>query len=717
MSRSLFSPLWYRVARQSPRLDTDVRVERQRSRDELWYVLRDPVSGRHFRVNEHAYQFVGRCDGARTVQAIWDDLLDRLGDDAPTQDEVIVLLDRLDESGLIVTDVALEPATAVRRAKRQSKRRKRVFVNPFAFRIALGDPWRLLDRIGPYFSWLFHPVILVVWGVVVLVACVMAAANWGALTGHARAYVGSPSFLLLTWLSFPVIKALHEMCHALAVRHWGGEVHETGITLFALMPSPYMDASAAAAFGPRHQRVAVGAAGVMCELFIAAVAVMVWLAVEPGLFRDVAFVCMFTGSVSTLAFNGNPLLKFDTYYVLCDLLELPNLASRSAGWWSARIKRMLAGSPMQAQSPLAAGEAKWLVLYAPASALYRVGLSIAMVLWIGAESALIGVLAATYLFALGAVLPAIKWCRELLAGAASMKMAWRARTALGVCAVALIMLIAVIPLPWHTVAQGLVWMPEQARVRPEVDGFVSAILVGDGERIEAGTPILRLEDPTLLAEQSRLAQRTLELEADRFNAFVARDLARVGNAEEELHRNSEALARIDEKIAQLQVRSRVAGVLAMPRQKDLLGGYVRRGDNLGFVLDGRETIVRAAIAEEDVALVRDRTDAVGVRVAGAYQREIAARLVRDMPAATHELPSAALGIPGGGVHAVDPNDRNGVTTSEPVVLIDLRLPAMSLERVGARAWVRFEHRAEPLAGQLYWRARQLFLRHFNPGGT
>lgn len=717
MSRSLFSPLWYRVARQSPRLDTDVRVERQRSRDELWYVLRDAVSGRHFRINEHAYQFVGRCDGSRTVQAIWDDLLDRLGDDAPTQDEVIVLLDRLDESGLIVTDVALEPATAVRRAKRQSKRRKRVFVNPFAFRIALGDPWRVLDRIGPYFSWLFHPAVLVVWCGLMLLALVLAAANWGALSGHARAYVGSSSFLLLTWLSFPVIKALHEMCHALAVRHWGGEVHETGITLFALMPAPYMDASAAAAFGARHQRVAVGAAGVMCELFIAAVGLLVWLMVQPGSIRDLAFVCMFTGSVSTLAFNGNPLLKFDAYYVLCDLLELPNLASRSAGWWSARIKRLLAGMPMQAQTPLAAGEEKWLAIYAPLSSLYRIGLSVAMVLWIGAQSALIGALAAVYLMALGLVVPSIKWCRELLGVAVSMKMAWRARTALAGAGAGLLLLVVVVPMPWHTVAQGLVWLPEQARVRPDVDGFVSAILVDDGQRIEAGSPILKLEDPSLLAEQALLAQRTLELEADRFNAFVSRDLARVGNAEEELHRNAEALARVEEKIAQLEVRSRAAGVLAMPRQKDLVGSYVRRGDNLGFVLDGRETIVRAAIAEDDVALVRDRTDAVGVRVAGAYQREISARLVRDMPAATHELPSAALGVPGGGVHAVDPGDRNGVTTSDPVVLVDLRLPAMSLDRVGARAWVRFEHHAEPLAGQLYWRARQLFLRHFNPGGT
>lgn len=717
MSRSLFSPLWYRVARQSPRLDTDVRVERQRSRDELWYVLRDAVSGRHFRINEHAYQFVGRCDGSRTVQAIWDELLDRLGDQAPTQDDVIVLLDRLDESGLIVTDVALEPATAVRRAQRQSKRRRRVFVNPFAFRIALADPWRLLQRIGPYFAWLFHPAILIAWCAAVLFALVMAVANWAALAGHARAYVGSSSFLLLTWLSFPVIKALHEMCHALAVRHWGGEVHGTGITLFALMPSPYMDASAAAAFGARHQRVVVGAAGVMCELFIAAVALMVWFVVEPGLVRDLAFVCMFTGSVSTLAFNGNPLLKFDAYYVLCDLLELPNLASRSGGWWSMRIKGLLMGAPMHGQNALAAGETKWLALYAPVSAVYRIGLSVAMVLWIGAHSALIGALAAAYLLVLGLLLPAVKWSRDLLAGAVSMRMAWRARAALAASFVGLLMLIAVVPAPWHTVAQGLVWLPEQARVRPEVDGFISTILVSDGERIEIGSPILKLEDPALLAERSRLAQRALELEADRFNAFVGRDLARVGNAEEALHRNAEALARVEEKIAQFQVRSRVAGVLAMPRQKDLVGTYVRRGDNLGFVLDGSETIVRAAIAEEDVALVRDRTDSVGVRVAGAYQREIAARLVRDMPAATHELPSAALGIPGGGVYAVDPNDRDGLTTSEPVVLVDLRLPAMSLERVGARAWVRFEHHAEPLAGQLYWRARQLFLRHFNPGGT
>ena len=104
MRRSLFSSVWYRVANHHPRLHGSVRVERQRYRGELWFLVIDSASGRHFRMNAKAYQFVGRCDGTRTVQQIWDGLFELLRDETPTQDEIIALLHRLDEQGLIATE-------------------------------------------------------------------------------------------------------------------------------------------------------------------------------------------------------------------------------------------------------------------------------------------------------------------------------------------------------------------------------------------------------------------------------------------------------------------------------------------------------------------------------------------------------------------------------------------------------------------------------------
>ena len=95
------------------------------------------------------------------------------------------------------------------------------------------------------------------------------------------------------------------------------------------LPVPYVDASSSAAFQEKWRRALVGAAGIVVELVLASFALLVWLNVEAGLLRAFAYNVMLIGGVSTILFNGNPLLRFDGYYVLADLLEIPNLADRA----------------------------------------------------------------------------------------------------------------------------------------------------------------------------------------------------------------------------------------------------------------------------------------------------------------------------------------------------------------------------------------------------
>ncbi len=138
-----------------------------------------------------------------------------------------------------------------------------------------------------------------------------------------------PENLLLMWLVFPVLKLCHEFGHAFAVKARGGEVHEMGVMLLVLTPVPYVDASSAWAFRSKWQRFAVGGAGMMVELFIASIALFLWLAVEPGMFRALLYNIMLIAGISTVLFNANPLLRFDGYYMLMDWLEIPNLRTRS----------------------------------------------------------------------------------------------------------------------------------------------------------------------------------------------------------------------------------------------------------------------------------------------------------------------------------------------------------------------------------------------------
>jgi putative peptide zinc metalloprotease protein len=185
------------------------------------------------------------------------------------------------------------------------------------------------------------------------------------------------------------------------------------------------------------------------------------------------------------------------------------------------------------------------------------------------------------------------------------------------------------------------------------------------------------------------------------------------NAEEELKRAQSDLARIEGKLANLIVRAPSAGTLVIMREVDLPGTFVRQGETIGYVLERADVSIRVAVPEYDAALVRDGIRRVEVRTADARE-SVQAQLVRDIPAATFELPSVVLGDRGGGPHATDPADKDGLRTRDPVVLIDLTLPAKKLDRIGTRAWVRFDHGAQPLAERWYRQGRQVLLQHFNP---
>ncbi len=642
MRRSLFSPLWYRISGLRPLLHVDVSIECQRHRDQVWYLLIDAVSARQFRINPAAYAFIGRCDGTRTVQETWDALLDQSGDNAPTQEEVLQLLTQLTQRGLL-------EAGADQAARAPAPPRQHAGLNPLAFRVPLGDPWALLARLDFLRALMFFHGAFRVWLVAVLAAGGAALLNWNELAADLR----GTRWLWLSWLLFPLLKSVHELAHALALKHFGGEVHKAGVTLFLLTPAPYVDASATSALRAPHQRAVVGAAGVMAELTIAALAMLVWLNATPGLARDLAFAALFAASVSCLLFNGNPLLRFDAYYVLCDLFELPNLAQRSSAWWGQRLRRGLRIAPAATPLSPARGETKWLVAYAPLALACRVLLGFGIVLWLGEISLLLGA-GAALMFVFGLLRAPLRSLGALLREPRSNRAQLRVGTLVAACGAAAAGLVFAVPLPSQTAAVGVVWLPDQARVRPETSGFVAHLNARDGARVAAGEVLLELSDPVLEAARERLLSRAAELGAEHFGAMAEVKIERSLEFEEELARIEAELRHVEQRIASLAVRSNLTGTLVLPRSGDLPGTFAERGSTMGYVLDGEQIVVRAAIDQQDAALVRDQTRKVEVRLADAPGVVLKALRLREVPAAAMELPSAALGDSAGGPHVTDP---------------------------------------------------------------
>jgi putative peptide zinc metalloprotease protein len=709
MSESVTTP-WERVAGMLPGLLPQASVRRVEHRGERWSLMSNDASGTHHRINDVAWEFIGRLDGNTTVGDAWAAACRRHGDDALSQGEAVQLIVQLEQRELLQVDYTAEtsPLFQARHARRP---RSRQSLNPFALRLTLGDPARWLARLDGAGQALFSAAGFWAWLALVLGAALVAGAHWDMLAAHGRDLVISPRMLILSWVLYPLIKAVHELAHGVAVRRFGGEVHEFGLGLFMLVPAPYVDASASTRFPRRRDRALVGAAGIMAELAMAALALAVWFATQPGLVHDIAFAVMFIGCVSTLIFNGNPLLRYDGYYVLCDALDLPNLATRSAQYWGWLGRRMLlrAGGDAPQMAP---GEGKWLALYAPLSTAYRLSLWLTLVVFLGGYWVVLG--AAAFLYMVFAVLlrPLYLWIRQSHAMSRDAAARSRLRVALAAAAVAAGLALFVLPLPHSTVAPAVVWLPDSALVRPEVDGFVRELPVRDGARVKAGTLIALLENDDLRTTRERAQNRVLALQAERFQSLL-RDPVAAQNLAQDIARAEAELKLAEERFAHLEVRAGVDGVLSLPRVADLPGQFVRRGVAFGHVLQDAPMRVRAAVEQDHAWLVRHRTHGVAVRLADEPWRAFAAELGAGTPAATRQLPSAALGDLGGGPIAVDAQDKDGTRSLEPVVLYDVLLKE-PLKRVGGRAHVRFDHGAEPAAFQLYRRASQVFLKRFDP---
>ena len=711
MRESLFSPLWHRFSQQRPRLRSHVSVQQQQYRNRTWYLLTNATNGNHYRINQVAYQFVGRCDGQHSVQAVWDSLLESLGDEAPTQDEIISLLNELDQRDLIRYEALPNIKGMFRRKKEKSKQQRRAAINPFSMRLPLWDPSSFVSRLHWLGALVFNPLTLLLWLGAVGSALLSASAHWAEISAHFASHMSTPRYLFMAWLAFPFVKALHELGHALAVHRWGGQVRETGVTLFMLTPAPYVDASAASVFRRTHQRIVVGAIGMMVELLIASAALWIWFSAQPGIIQDVAFVVMFICSVSTVLFNGNPLLRFDAYYIFCDTFDLPNLATRSRTFWVNLLKRLVLGSRGVAPFEMAPGEAKWLFFYAPISYLFTLSIMSYAVLWLGSKSFVIGVLGALFILIVLVVIPAGRLINNILDTAPLGTARLRAKFLIALALVGSVSAFFLIPAPFVSTAQGVVWIPDEAQIRPEVEGFVREIHVRHGELVEPGQVLVELEDNELTADHAKLSKQVESMQADQFN-LVFQDPARAMEMVGKIDKTKAELQRLEQKLGGLMIRSQAKGTLVMPHQDDLPGTFVKKGQLLGYVLNQNAISVRVAVPEPDAALLRERNSRILVRTADHPNEEVIGEVGADSNSVTRALPSAALADINGGRYPTDPEDKEGMTTVEPVVLMDIVLPTVMLERSGVRATVRFEHGSEPLAQQAYRRLRQLFLRYF-----
>lgn len=713
MATAFLSSDWYRVADLRLRTQSHIRAVRHVYRGDAWHVLQDPQNGKVHRLSDAAYAFFARLDGTRTVQEIWLRLCDLFPEHPPSQTEILQLLAQLHDSDLIIGDRMPNLAEIDRRARAEERRTLLSYVkNPLSLRFPLFDPEPLLSRT----EWVGRAVFSIwgglIWVLLLLTALTQAFMHLGSQRLPKFEQVSTASNLAYLAVAYVLMKALHELGHGWAVKRWGGEVREFGVMMLVFFPVPYVDASQATFFPDKWQRMVVSAAGIMVELAVASLAFLVWLAADPGTLRTLAYNLMMIGGVSTLLFNGNPLLRFDGYFVFADFFESPNLGQRSNQYFWYLVRRTLLRDQEARPPVMSPREGLFLLSYASISFVYRTSVLFFISIFLALTMPLIGTLMVIWSLFTAVVMPIAKGVRYLASDPSIDLIRGQVIMKVGGAMSVIFAILFVLPLPNVTVADAVLEPGPGGLVRVQGRGFVEHVLVKDGQAVTPGTAVMELSDP-LVSLQRKQAEAERDDALGQLGALPLSDQNGRKLWQDQVAYAEAKLADLTKREAGLVVKADAAGQIYVPNQSELPGRLVQQGEVVAVLLSRGATRWQLAIPATEAPYVDGGNQSIDLQPRPSRNLTLKAQILSRAPEVTTSLPSFGLTTKGGGMLLVDASSESPVSL-EPVVNYLLEVAATDAGPFpqGSRARVRFVHDPSPI-GPRMWRAiERTFLRQF-----
>lgn len=487
------------------RVRPDLSAQRQRYQGRVYWVIKDPVGLQYFRFQEEEYAILQMLDGETSLDEIKEKFEAGFPPQKITLDEIQQFLGMLHRSGLILAGVQGQGAQLL---KRRGERRRRellnVVTNILCVRFKGIDPERILNWLYPKVRWFFTPVAFAVVLCLMLAAIVLVAVQFETFRAKLPAFKEffTPANALWLAVTLAVTKVLHEFGHGLSCKHFGGECHEMGVMLLVLTPCLYCNVSDSWMLPSKWQRAAIGAAGMYVEALLASIATFLWWYSQPGLLNNLCLNVMFVCGVSTIVFNGNPLLRYDGYYILADLIEIPNLRQKATSILGYKMGEWFLGLEPSEDPFLPKRNQVFFALYSVAAACYRwlVVFSILLFLYkIGKPYRLevLGQIMAG--FALGGMIfQPIYQVSKFISVPGRLDKVKKPRMYATVGGVVLLVAaILFVPLPYHVMSTFEVEPYKAATVYVEVPGTLREIRVKPGDPVVEGQALADLESPDL----------------------------------------------------------------------------------------------------------------------------------------------------------------------------------------------------------------------------
>lgn len=652
------------LTRTRIKLRADITFRPQTYDGKTWYHIEVAAKSQYYRIGFTEYVFVSLLDGNTTFCEALALTARAQGAEALPRQQALTLYTWLLENEIAVfSDKDVPEWSAAKKPQGLSGILPKV--NPFWIRLPFGRPEEMLKVVQPFLGWLFSPVVTVA-GIAFMVAAVLrVTADWDRYEAASSAVFAPANWLwmLVAWI---LLKTIHELAHGMTCQRYGGQVRETGVILAFFAPLAYVDVTDCWGFSSKWQRIHTAAAGMYVELLLAAAAVFAWPHVSSDVASHLLYNVIVMASVSTILFNANPLMRFDGYYILSDLLEIPNLYTQSSQAVRQLWDRILFGSTGTA--PVITGsQLRLLQLYGIAAFGWRMLICSTMMI------------AASVLFhgagVLLSVLGVVAWFAIPL-GQMIRQIVVVSRTApvrlvrAGIVAAVVVSLGAsafLIPVPFGTVAPGVVSLHEGCVVRSKSSGFINAIHVHNGQAVSKGDLLITLKNDDVTSDFADLELQVRQENIRRQMAMQEHDAAQVAVSEGNLKSLQEQLAELAEQVKALSIHARTDGFILTRELEVRQGTYIQEGEEILVIDDRKPRELHISISQEDFPAAGRQVDhKVHVRL--GTRPALIGQLTRVIPRASRQLSSPALAATNGGslaVSAADDQSEEDVELTEP----------------------------------------------------
>ena len=582
--------------RKQVRLRTrpDLVITPQRYEGKWCQVVKDPVSLKYYRFNQHEYFVFQRLSGNMTLDDIRKDFEKNFAPDRLTLEDLEGFARQLVTAGLVQHESPNSSrALFEKRGKQRRMKRLATFSNILYIKLPVFDPDRILTKMLTKTQWIFTKTFLWLSFGLMLFAALFVAFHYKTFYAKLPVYQEFFRFrtMLYMWLALGVVKIIHEFGHGLSCKAFGGESHEMGFLFMCFSPAMYCNVTDSWTVADKWKRIVISLAGIWVELIIASLATFVWWYTPHWPFvNNVAMCLMVLCSISTFMFNANPLMRFDGYYILADWLEVPNLRERANRYLNSNFQEICLGVEAQPEPYMELNRKIIFLGYAVVSFVYRWVVTVSILIFLANWLKPQKLEMVSNLLALGSLVSMLFW--PIFRSVKSVRQRGRLpdmkRNRVLVTIAAFAGLIAgffFMPLPVSRVREtGVVQVAEGHRefVHVHESGILKQIFVHEGQRVNRGADLGRFLNPKHEFDRQQMrAEReaaAAQIEAIQGRISTAPDAASRARLERELTEARSALGKAngmlekqEQLIAENEVLKAPRGgiVMNIPKKEDV----------------------------------------------------------------------------------------------------------------------------------------------------